>query len=43
MTLTANDIAAWPVNEYGWHVSPGVPECSAGNWVALGNGVSLGS
>src|SRR3990167_5631810 len=42
MTITANDIAAWPLIN-GWHVSPGVPECSAGNSVRLGNGVSLGN
>jgi hypothetical protein len=41
--INASEIVkSWPVNGYGWSVSPGVPWCAVGDWVRLGDRVTLG-
>jgi UDP-3-O-[3-hydroxymyristoyl] glucosamine N-acyltransferase len=42
MTITSQDVSAWPVKD-GWSISPGTPGCAQGNRVIFGSYVRIDS
>ena len=40
---SADEIRAWPLSEFGWHIAPTGEHIKLGNDVKLGNGVTSGA